>query len=149
MQKYEPIERIRKLADEYVSEKFGSRVLGLHVRRGDHQRGELHRERLTAREAKLIQNITKIIKEHEDTRFYLSTDSKDVLSKFESTFPGKILSYPKNFAVSEPGQHKDAQEVAWLEMQILSRTRRVIGTMGSTFGQLSAELGGKPYRFIR
>ncbi len=149
VQKYKPIERFRKLADDYVSDRFGSRVVGVHVRRGDHQRGEQHGKLLSILEDKLILYMKKISQDHENTMFYLSTDNEESLGKFESLFPEQILSFPKEFALSKLGQHKDDQETAWLEMQFLSRTRQVIGTMGSTFGELSAQLGGKPYSFIR
>ena len=43
------------------------------------------------------------------------------------------------------GEFKSGQHAALVEMLLLSRTRRVIGTVWSTFGGMAARIGNIPF----
>lgn len=82
-------------------------------------------------------------------RFFLATDCERTRDAFAARFPGRMIHAEKAFVKSVFDAPKEGQADALVEMLRLSRTQRVIGTAGSTFGRMAARMGGIPFREVR
>ncbi len=113
--------------------------VGVHVRRGDF----VSEGRPLSEIPSFVNLMEKEIEEDKTTKFFLSTDNceieKDILGYFGEE---KIVIYPKR-----NGYDRASKEYTFdglIDMLALSKCRRIIGSVGSTFGPTAAAIGGIP-----
>lgn len=121
----------------------GHDVIGVHIRRGDALSGPYREEYLPSTDEAFRRAIER--EAGPRTRFFLATDSAETQARFRGEYGDRIICYEKTFVESVFGELKSGQHAALVEMLLLSRTRRVIGTRWSTFGGMAARLGGIPF----
>jgi hypothetical protein len=138
---------IARAADRFAEENFRKRrVVGVHVRRGDAMLDVIAAEFAASSDAAFEREMDQELATAPETFFFLATDDPAILVQLEKRYPGRILAVRKEFVASEVDAPKDGQIDALLELTLLSRTRWILGTSGSTFGRAAARLGGVPYR---
>ncbi len=113
---------------------FPKVVVGVHVRRTDHQRSmrisTTERFGAAMREELALEPLT---------HFFLSTDDPEEESVLGNLFPGRILIRPKRtLDRNDPAAIQDAL----VDLHCLARTRKVLGSFASSFSRLAARLGG-------
>lgn len=75
-------------------------------------------------------------------RFYVATDTMDVIPKLETEFPGKIISTSRNC----DGRDGHCVRFALVDIICLSRTKELIGSNWSSFTEAASRMGGKKPR---
>lgn len=76
---------------------------------------------------------------------YLACNSAELQDKIANHFRGKILFYPKR---SLDRASKDAIQDALIDLIMLSRTKRIIGTKHSSFSKLASLWGNVPVQLV-
>ncbi len=123
---------------EHIEKSMGEgRRIGIHIRRTDNSVSILH-----SPDSLFIQEIDRIIRNDGSVKFYLATDDEKTKERFRLAFPGYIFSMPRAASRSTKSGITDAM----IEMTLLSRTERILGSYYSSFSEAAALLGGVPLR---
>ncbi|MDB4433277.1 hypothetical protein N9166_00895 [bacterium] len=123
----------------------GRGAVGFHIRRGDTVTGPYSHVYRNSPEAAFVEKMKKVVREAPDARIFLATDCEVTEARMKALFPDRLVTYRKPFVPSVYGDAKEGQCEALVEMLLLSRTRRVVGTDGSTFGHVASQIGGVPF----
>jgi hypothetical protein len=135
----EILNTVNRYSREHLS---GREVIGLHIRRGDAVLGNNRAKYLNSSDEAFSKLIKENLERNPGLFFYLATDCKQTEEKFMRQFPEKIICYPKSFVPSLPFMPKGGQIDALVEILLLSRTSRIIGTNWSSFSRMAAGIGG-------
>jgi hypothetical protein len=115
---------------ERTTAGFGPHTVGVHIRRGDHDRA---RQR-----SPTAAFIERMAADDLAARFFLATDSPAEESALSSHFPGRVITYRK-----ASGRDSAAGiQGALVELYALARTSRILGSYSSSFSETAAEIGG-------
>lgn len=122
---------------ESYAERFDLKnVIGIHIRSwsddvGRHRR--LHDIKL----------FTDKMKELPDQRFFVATDSLLVLAELVTMFPNQIIASPA-FSERHVSKNPDLATMfsALIDMLLLARCEKIIGTYSSTFTEVAWWFGG-------
>jgi hypothetical protein len=77
------------------------------------------------------------------TTFFLATDSHETEERFRSRYGSALFTNAdKRFVPSLPGEPKENQRDAVIDLFALARTRHILGSHYSTFSRMAAALGG-------
>lgn len=128
------VEPLQQRLDSFAQRHgFGAPTVGVHVRRTDNDLARRHSP-LEAFEAAMQRELDV----RSDTWFFLCTDEPDVVELLQARFPGRVLALEKDLSRdTEAGM-----EAALIDMLLLARSRRVLGSYWSSFSQIASEIGG-------
>lgn len=129
-----PRKDIRDAANEFSEKNYSGTVFGVHVRRTD-----FHTFLQPPSVEEFCVRMRYWIQKIPDVRFYLAADEAETRDVFSERFPGRILLYPKTYYTGQLRQ-TDVRE-ALIDLLLLCRTSRLIGTGRSSFSVLSAAWG--------
>lgn len=123
--------------DKFCEENFKKEVIGVHIRRGDyklltHNMGGISSNEMFMNEIKKEMSVNPRIK------FFIATEDKETEDKFKKMFGKKIISYPKKTRTKE---QKGAIKEALIELLLLSKCKKILGSFRSTFTELPWFLG--------
>ncbi|GAB0490953.1 hypothetical protein MMPV_002195 [Pyropia vietnamensis] len=79
-----------------------------------------------------------IAEEDPKAKFYVATDTYDVVAELERELPGRIVSVPRTC----DDRNGECVRMALLDMYCLSRTRSLLGSNWSSFTEAAERLGG-------
>lgn len=83
--------------------------------------------------------MERIISEEDaNAKFYIATDTKEVITEIESKFPGKILYVPREC----DDRDSECVKFAMIDVYALSKTKRLLGSNWSSYTELAERLGG-------
>jgi hypothetical protein len=112
---------------------FAKNTIGIHIRRTD-----LPNSTENSPLELFISAIQKEIEEDSSVKFYVASDSLDEKITLKNLFGDRIISsYKETRRDSKNGIYE-----AVIELYVLSRTRKILGTATSTFSAVAAYLGG-------
>jgi len=137
LKKIKPVKEVREKVSEFEEENDIKNCVGIHMRRGDFLDGK-DKLGLISDDEGFISRMKELIKINPDEKFFLCTDSEETQQKFKELFGDKIITFPKtNF---------DRLGVIFtqeglIDLLILSKTKRILGTYGSTFTEMAWWLG--------
>ncbi len=114
-----------------------SPMIGLHIRRGDHQLSIQYSPL-----ERFCETIENELKKNPDTIFYLATDSVEVEKKLIAKY--NIVVHQKVFSRKKTKGVKDA----YIDMLALSKTQKIYGSYWSTFSYLASEIGNTPLEIV-
>ena len=120
--------------------QFGRRMIGIHIRRGDHRHAIAH-----SPTALFITAMQRALAEDGDTRFFLATDCPDTERELTEHFPGRIVTYPKR---SLDRADATAIQDALVDLYGLAACERVVGSSLSSFTEVAAQIRGIPLQVI-
>ena len=130
--------------------------IGIHVRRGDHgiQRGgrktDIYYNNLSDN---FFYLIDREIKKNKDIKFLLATDNLKSYEKFTSRYNDRIVTYTTNqsYGLYNEGVSRRCTtlEDAVIELFLLSRCKKIIGSDSSSFGDMASVLGDCPIECAR
>lgn len=128
---FAPVARIETLIQE-ETRGFADRVVGVHVRRSDHQ-DAIRQSPLEA----FIETMEDEIRQKESTRFYLASDDLGVKETMKARFGERLMTN------TQEASRSDLQGIidAVVELYALSRTDKLIGSFRSSFSRTAAHLG--------
>lgn len=129
---FHPVEEVMQVVAARES-RFSSYTVGMHIRRTDHA-------------AAIAQSPTRLFIEagrrelaaHPDLKIFLATDSQEVKDEMRQAFAGRIIT-PAEEASRES---LDGIRGGLADMWTLSRTRRIYGSVRSSFSEIASKIGG-------
>jgi hypothetical protein len=132
---FKPITPLQNKIDD-ISRSFSENTIGVHIRRTDHVRCiisspfELYVEKMKAE-----------IEQNSNTNFYLASDSTEEKEKLIQLFGNRIIT-----------QHApvlrntlDGMQGALVELFVLSKTKKILGSPYSTYSLMAADISGIEY----
>lgn len=97
----------------------------------------------------LLKNSTQLCKFIEcmktfsvETTFLVSSDSDDSITYMKQTFPGRIIQYSRTTIRHDSRTTREGQVEDFIELLLLSKSKVLIGTYGSTYSELAWWFGG-------
>lgn len=86
-----------------------------------------------------ISEMDRIIREEdENARFYIATDTYEVIPLMQKRFPGKIISTDR----SCDDRDSECVKYAVIDMYALSKTKQLLGSNWSSYTEMAERLGG-------
>lgn len=135
---FKPIASLQQRIDA-CSEYFNEHTIGIHIRRTDNIAS------ITQSPTELfIKQMEEIVEHQPDTTFYLATDSEEEKQTLRQAFGNRIITSPH---AAERHSLSGMQE-ALIELYMLSRTSRIIGSMQSSYSETAAQIGRIQCEFI-
>lgn len=139
LDRFRPVDEINRVIEE-VTSSFSPPTIGIHIRRTDHA--------ISVTESPTSQFVSEMKKEIErnpEAMFFLATDSPEEERRLKSFFPGRNVTYKKSSRDrNDPRAIKDAL----VDLYCLSRTSKILASLGSSFSRVAAELGRIPFQLI-
>ena len=121
---------------DLISDHFSDSTIGIHVRRGDHQKA-----RSCSPTEIFIKAMENEIEQNQDATFYLATDSEHVEKQLRERF-GKRIFF-NDHKVNNRTTSEGVMD-ALADMICLSRTVKIYGSYKSTFSVVASEMNQTP-----
>lgn len=129
---FQPTEHIRQQIDT-LCRNFNESTIGIHIRRTDN----IASIRQSPTEL-FIAKIREAIAEDYRCSFYLATDSEEEKNRIKKLFGNRIQTYPRSANRNSVQGIQDALT----ELYILSRTKKIFGSMQSSYSETAAQISG-------
>jgi len=152
-QNFAPTPELDQAIEKFVVDAFGDHTLGIHLRTG-----------ISIRNAKMgihdgnhfwpdgipfekfFALIDEEIAAHPGTKILLATDNLSVCAPLLSRYEDRIIMYPKATDDGMVGRSSLADHKnALIDLFLLARTQKMIGTYNSTFSYEAAVIGDVPF----
>lgn len=130
---FKPSQQIQQKVDDLMR-CLNGQAIGIHIRRADNFKSIQH-----SPDELFIQEMDAAIRSNPDVCFYLATDDESTKVKFKDLYGDRLFH---SHSKAERGNMEGIIAAA-VEMYILSRTDRIIGSHYSSFSEAAATLGGK------
>ena len=78
------------------------------------------------------------IKKNTNTKFYVASDDDEVKESLKSKYPNRIITQMDD----TDRNSLEGMKFAVLDLFCLSKTNKIIGSVGSSYSQIAAEIGG-------
>ncbi len=155
-----PLPHILQKINDHAASVWNDHMVGVHVRRTDAVADRGRRLGITFRDTPIIDAMHKEVESNPETRFSFATDNEKTLQLFVSEFGERLTCYPKGFECFDPAKHSlygskqaighrhTSVEDAVIDLWLLSRTNKIIGTMGSSFSEHAAWIGNVPIQWL-
>ncbi|KAA6324551.1 hypothetical protein EZS27_026134 [termite gut metagenome] len=112
---------------------FNKHTVGVHIRRTDNVYS------ISESPTELfINRMNDEIQQHPETLFYLATDSQEEKVRLKSIFGERIITLDKEISRTTP----TGIENAVVDLFLLSKTNKIIGSFYSSYTEIAAELSG-------
>lgn len=135
-----PVAAVQKRIDARIrSLSLDHNVIGIHIRRGDHTTPTL-KSPLSL----FIRTIEEEIKKDSQVRFYVASDSYEEKKKLKERFGDKVITLFDEVRRDNENGVRDAL----VELYALSATRKIYGSLASTYSRLAAELANIPLEVL-
>jgi len=137
LKKIKPIKKIEQRISKFERENKIENCVGIHMRKGDYLNGK-DRLGFVSDEGDFIKRMNELIKINPKEKFFLCTDSEETQQKFKELFGKRIVTFTKtNF---------DRKGIIFtqeglIDLLILSKTKKILGTYGSTYTEMAWWLG--------
>jgi len=117
--------------NDFIKKEFSKNVVGVHIRRGDFVNLKTGIGAVSPDES-FVEEMKKEIEKNKNVKFFLATEDKE--TEFRNIFGNKIITYPKR---TKRREDEGSVEEALIEMLILSKTNKILGSYGSTFTEMA------------
>jgi len=135
-----PTDEIRSEIEKIKSKIPVHSSIGLHIRRTDNIWAIEHSPM-----SAFLDKIQSTLDKDPQSLFYLATDSPEVETDLKNRFGKSIIGYKK------PSLSRDedlGMKHALIELLLLSSTKKIIGSYGSSFSVVASELGNIPLEIV-
>ncbi len=136
---FKPTELLQQKID-YITRPFTNPTYGVHIRRTDNTTSIME-----SPTELFIQRIKEEISLQPEIQFYLATDSEEDKKELLSIFGRRIHTSPYAASRSNVKGMKDAL----IEMYVLSRTQKIMGSVKSSYSETAAQIGNIPCELIQ
>ncbi|MEM7063917.1 MAG: hypothetical protein AAF572_12220 [Cyanobacteria bacterium P01_B01_bin.77] len=137
---------ILKKIDIFIEKFWHEDIIGLHIRRTDlleHLKSRKLESDYSSNE-KFISSIEQAIADGYSC-FFLATDEVSTKTLIQANFPEKIISYCQTFDSFQKRQ--TFVEDALIDLYLLSKCTKIIGSYHSSFSRYAANLGNIPLTY--
>lgn len=129
---------------------FNENTIGVHIRRGDAWNSPWKSYFQASSDSAFEIAIDKELLKNKNTKIFLSTDCKKTKNYFCRLYPNKIIVNNKKFFKSENyKKFKPYQDEAVVDLFLLSKTKKIIGSNWSSFSSLSSKINNKPFEIAK
>jgi hypothetical protein len=115
-----------------ISQTFTKNTVGVHIRRRDNVNAIRHSPTHS-----FIAAMKDCLVADPDVRFFLTTDCTDTERQIKGIFGDRVTSRPRKLARDSAAGMRDAA----VDLFLLSRTSRILGSYYSTFSETAASIG--------
>lgn len=136
---FKPQTDIRNQINKIVS-RFAAHTIGIHIRRTDNI-ASITNSPLEC----FIQIIKAEISECPQTKFYLATDDNDTKKIFIQYFGDKIITVFQDTSRDSI----EGMKFAVIDLFCLSKTKKIIGSVSSSYSQIAADLGNIEIQYAK
>ena len=136
---FKPIDKLQKRIDRLTS-CFNDSVIGLHIRRTDSVKSIE-----SSTDDKFFDVIDKELELNNDVKFYLATDSKEVIQEMKNKYGDKIISH--NFDLSR--NTTNGMEDAVVDLYVLASTSKIYGSFWSSYSEAASYIYNKPLIIVK
>lgn len=133
---FRPTAALQQRIDDQMA-AMGADVVGVHIRRTDNARA--------IAESPIEAFVERMRQEPATTHFYVATDDEGVKQQLRQEFPGRVATLPRQ---AERGSLQGMED-GLVEMYVLSRCRRILGSAFSTYSMTAAAMGRVPLETIK
>ena len=127
-----PQNDIQRRIDEVVA-SFSERTIGVHIRRTDN---------VVSIQSSPFENFTNMmdteINKNANTKFYVASDDDEVKESLKSKYPNRIITLMDD----TDRNSLEGMKFAVVDLFCLNKTRKIIGSVASSYSQIAAEIGG-------
>lgn len=134
-----PISELQKRIDERRAQFNGHKVIGLHIRRGDHTTPTLGSPLNL-----FVQKMDQELKKDPDVLFYVASDSYEEKERLLSRFGLKVIACMDEVR----RDNKEGIEDAVVELFTLASTYKIYGSLASTYSTLASDLLGNDLEIL-
>lgn len=154
LQQLKPVGLVHEKLDE-LEKKGLSSSIGVHIRNrtlaadiknvnfneeyGTEAAKTMEHWRMKSSYSTFVTEMQRILKEDDpDAKFYIATDTWEVIPLMEKEFPGKILSTPRKC----DDRDSECVKYAVIDVYALSKTKQLLGSNWSSYTEIAERLGG-------
>jgi hypothetical protein len=130
--RFRPVHAVQERV-EAITDRFGPRTVGVHVRRGDNARSMA-----ISTDARFIEHMQREIDADPATTFYLASDSVAVKQLMIDRFGARVITDQ----LPADRRSVEGMREAVAELFALARTRKILGSHWSSFSHTAAHIGG-------
>lgn len=127
-----PQRHVLEKIDKFTS-LFSGNTIGVHIRRTDHIKAMA-----ACSVDDYIAEMERIVASDTDANFYLATDDARVKQKIKERFGCRIITQQIKLSRSD----YEGMVGSVVDLWVLASTKKIIGSYGSSYSELAAELGG-------
>jgi len=140
----QPVQSIQNKIDN-IYNNFNHNTVGVHVRRGDAWNSRCKDQFKVSDDQSFFKLLDEEINKNPDVNFFLSTDSKATNAIFLNKYRDKIFyntdkTFFNSVCMYEP---KYNQDDAVVDLFLLSKTSKIIGSNWSSFSSVSSKISSK------
>lgn len=133
-----PAKEIRDRVDEIMGPYMDRRIIGIHVRRTDHE---------LSIDYSPIEGFEKLMDEYKDEAcFYFASDDKELVDSFSKKY--NVIPHI-TFSDTISRNSKEGMKDAFVEMLCLSKCEKIFGSYESTYPRVAALIGNVEYKEVR
>ena len=131
---------------EHYSKYIDNNTYGIHIRRG--HKYVYMRNSVTYPTELFVNKIKKIIDNDSDAKFFIASDSQYEIEYIYSLFPERVLyvdiesCYGEGLPI-DSGETFEGAARSLIELFLLSKTKRIVGSWNSGFTYAAALIGNK------
>ena len=143
----QPNKKINKKINKILKD-FNENTVGIHIRRGDATSCQFKENYLISSLDSFEDKMNLELIKNKKTKFFLATDCPNTEAIFKNKFK-VITNEDKNFVESNYFNPKFNQEDAVIDMFLLSKTKKILGTNWSSFSTVSSKLNQIPLNTVK
>lgn len=135
-----PIQEIQEEVESIISSLEDEGYFGVHIRRTDHVQAISKSSSLSFEE-----RMEEILMEDPNRKFFVTSDDPTEESYFLKRFAGAVIVRKKEWSRVN---HEGAKD-ALIDMLILARATKILGSFNSSFSQIASDWGGVKLEVIQ
>lgn len=136
---FHPIKSLQNRIDT-ICQTFGNHTIGIHIRRTDN----IASIKESPTEL-FIDRIQEEIAKEPDVQFYLASDSKEDKRILKEKFGQRIIT-----SIEETNRNSlQGMQDALVELYVLSKTKRILGSVKSSYSETAAQISGIPCELLK
>ena len=123
-----------------ISRQFTVHTIGVHIRRTDNIQSIKQSPMEIFDEA-----MNREVEANPQTLFYLASDNKNVKNQLSELFPNRIITMHDD----TDRNSLEGMKFAVIDLFCLSKTKKIIGSVYSSYSQIAGELGEIPIEYAK
>ena len=122
-----------QLRIDQITSSFSKNMIGVHIRRTDNIAS------IKSSPIDVFVHLMQLEIEKEDTvKFYVASDEEEVKKELQDKFPGRVITLMDDTSRDS----LEGMKFAVVDLFCLSKTKKILGSVASSYSQIAAEIGG-------
>lgn len=140
LRQLKPVPELQAVIDSY-KDRLGGAAVGVQIRRTDHELAIKHSK---------LENFARLMEQELAANagqvFFLATDDPGVETEMLARFPSATIIVQKNKLFGRDGP--EGIKAAVIDLYCLANCRRILGSVGSSFGAVAAQIYDIPFEEV-